>query len=198
MNSLRQAAQQAPAEHPDHRRLAVHRDIEHVEHAAEILDDPLQAEADAENREMRARPGDRASRAIAKSAGRPGPGDSTTRSGRSPCRSSMRAEIRAHRRDFGAGGANVAGERVDERILVIDQQHLPAAPGGIDRRRRLPQPLGSARSRRTARTPSIGSRLPRLAGRCRTAGWRRRGPRPCRPSCASCAGSGRCSCCRRR
>ena len=36
-------------------------------------------------------------------------------------------ELQAHCHDLRTGRDNVVGEGVDERILVIDQQHPPAA-----------------------------------------------------------------------
>src|SRR5690349_5162959 len=47
-----QSAKQPAAARADRRRLAVHRRIEEGERAAKILDDPLQAEADAKHRQI--------------------------------------------------------------------------------------------------------------------------------------------------
>ena len=132
MNSLRQAAQQPAAARADRRRLAVHRHVEHRERAAEIFDDPLQAEADAKNRqlplhqqieglghcEIRRPPRPRRQHDEIVTAARPQFGA---------------GQIGAHRHDLGAGRADVIGQGVDERIFVIDQQH-PAAPADLGRR----------------------------------------------------------------
>ena len=174
--------------------------VEHAERAAEILDDALQAEAHAEHRHARAAAQRRAS-PHAKSSGRPGPGDSTTRSGRSPSSSRARAKSGAQRRHLGAGLAEVVGQRVHERVLVVDQQHPPAA------RRAWPRRWRPRRSPR--RSPRIASRQRRrlqLASRASSAsGSRVVEQRRADPdlgdavlASGSCAASARCSCCRRR
>ena len=60
-----------------------------------------------------------------KSDGQPGPGDSTTRSGRDLVDHRLREAV-AQRDDLGALLAEVVGQGVDEGVLVVDEQHLHA------------------------------------------------------------------------
>ena len=87
-------------------------------------------------------------------ARRPGPGESTTRSGESVV-AGVGGEAGAQRDDLGAGLAQVVGQRVHERILVVDEQDA----------------LARARARRAA---AAGATRRRLAA----AGWRRGTPTP--------------------
>ena len=77
---LRQSLEQATPDHADAGGLAVHRVVEDVERAAEMLDHALQPEADAEDGDAALQ--ERAQRARhVEVPGVPGPGDSTARSG---------------------------------------------------------------------------------------------------------------------
>ena len=111
-----------------------------------MLDHGLQAQAHAEGRADAGRRVRRAARSQPKSDGRPGPGESTTRSG-AYSSSMARVEPGPQSRDLGALLGEVAGERVHEGVLVIDEQHPDAGPGrGLGRGRALGRGLGGRKA----------------------------------------------------
>src|SRR4051812_43010040 len=118
----------------------MHWHLEHAESAAEMLDDTLQAETYAEHRDP---PRDQQFQRLANcKILRP----SRPRRQHHQIRPQTVAEllpreIVAQRRDLRSGRADVAGERMHERIFVIDQEQLAAAP---DRRAYLGPHRGPA------------------------------------------------------
>ena len=122
----------------------MHRVVEHAERAAEVLDHALQPEADAEDGHAALHERLRSVPDTSKSRGVPGPGDSTTRSGASVVERVAR-ESRARSVDhLGARLAQVVGQRVHERVLVVDEQdalaraRAAAASHGLGGGRRAP------------------------------------------------------------
>ena len=106
----------------------MHRPVENVERSAEILDDALQPQADAEDRQ--AAPDQQLQRLGHGEIGRAaGAGREHDQVG---CRTAAQGgagQGRTQGFDGGAGFAEIAGQRVDEGILVVDQQDAPARAG---------------------------------------------------------------------
>ena len=91
-----------------------------------------------------------------KSAGQPGPGDSTTRSGRVARRAASGGEAEAQRDHLGALLAEVVGQRVHERVLVVDEQDPEAR---VARRRPATCPRSAAAGAARAAGAGLGQRL---------------------------------------
>ena len=142
--ATRQPLEERASLHRDLRGLAVDRLVELVEPAAEILGHGLQPEANAEQRHvLRQHEGDRLGGA--EILGPAGAGREHDEIGRAlPQRLARR--LGPERLDLGAGLAQVVGERMDKRILVIDQEHAPRSPrpgrGRVRRRGRGLSPHG--------------------------------------------------------
>ncbi len=74
----------------------------------------------------------RTSSGTPKSLGRPGPGENQNQRGLQAL-DQIEREAGAIRHHFGAGLARVIRQRVDEAILVIDQQQRTPPPSSVDR-----------------------------------------------------------------
>jgi hypothetical protein len=139
----RQPLEEPPAQHPDAGGLAVNGWIEHAERAAAVLDHALKAEAHAERRDA----------AVNQRGDRAGHVEIPRRAGTRREHRQVRLHVverglgkaAAQRHDLGAGLAQIVGERVDERILMIDEQHAAAGAGSRARRmRRTVEPARAA------------------------------------------------------
>src|SRR5215471_14046430 len=115
----RQSSEQPAATCSDQRGLAVDGHVEDGERAAEILDDPLQAEANAEYGQTA--PNNQIEGLGHREIRRP------ARSGRehdeiltAASLQRLAGQIRAHRDDLGACRANVVGQGVYKRVFVVD------------------------------------------------------------------------------
>ena len=139
----RHSFEQASAEHVDLRRLAVRRTVEHAQRPAKKLDDPLKAEAHAEQRQLALErdPHREPDVEVARPAG-------ARREHHRLCAERVERpaqlvlrEPRADRRHLGAGASEVVREGVDERVLVVHEEY---APPGAHRLRRCVLRRGDA------------------------------------------------------
>ena len=131
LEARRQAPKERGALHLDLRRLAVDRLVELIEPAAEILGHGLEPQAHPEERHV-LRQHQRDGLGGAEIFGAARTRREHDEIGRAVAQCFARG-LRPERLDLGAGLAQVVGERVDEGILVIHQQHATrrhlAGPG---------------------------------------------------------------------
>ena len=126
--ALRQSLQQPARQGMHDRGLAVHRHVQQAERAAEIFDNALQSEAHAEDRDALF---DQQIKGFAnREIGGPArPRRQHDEVGTQPLAQLLAGKVVTQGRHRRAGRAYIAGQRVHEAILVIDQQHLASTAG---------------------------------------------------------------------
>ena len=120
----RQPGEEPPAPDLDTRGLAVHGVVEHTELAPQVLHDALEPEADPEGRNPAREQRVQRPRQI-EIARRAGAGREDHQVGPQVVEDARR-EAGPPRRHLSTGLAEIVRQRVDERVLVVDQEHAAA------------------------------------------------------------------------